>query len=163
MVIIRCTQKVLSRLHVTVAKELPAASNILGAWYANSFVVDRRPYVIFMNERSFVSVVLPLKESATLTERWQSATVDLLISLAVPKPAIRREVAEMSTVAFGCTESRSLVGNLNELVRAAEYRMMMYPDRDLMEVDFYLSDYLIGPAPYRNPRTLILELLGGAA
>jgi hypothetical protein len=163
MVILRCTHRLLSRLHVTPAKGLEISSNVLGAWYANVFVVNRRPYVICMNERSFLTVVLPFKESSTLGQRMRSAVANLLLSIGIPRVAIDRELTEMSHISFGRTESRALLGNLKELMLSAKDTMAMGPDQDVAMVGLFLSNYLVGPPPYRVPRTLALQILGGAA
>jgi hypothetical protein len=163
MVILRCTQKLLARLHVNPTKNVVASTNVLGAWYANVFLMDRRPFVICMNERSFLSVILPLKEAATLQQRICSAAGDLFLRLGIPQNAVDQELAEMSSMVFGRTDSRALLGNLKELLDSAKYIMQMNPHQDLADLGLTLSDYLIGPGPYRVPRKLARQLLGGAA
>jgi hypothetical protein len=91
------------------------------------------------------------------------AVADLFVSIGVPQQAINQELAAMSSIAFGRTESRALLGNLNDLLLAGKYMMNEDPRRHLADVALFLSDYLVGPQPYRVPRTLGLQLLSSSA
>ena len=163
MVILRCTKKLLNRLRVDLVAEEQFSSNLLGAWYANVFIVERKPYVICTNERSFLSVIVPFKESATIAQRFQIAVHDLFRTISIPESAIERELREMSIVKFGRTENRNLLGNMKELTLSAQTSMWVHPEEGLPKLAVYLSGYLIGPAPYRVPKELAHRLLCGAA
>ena len=58
VVVLRCTQTLLKRLHQTPV-DAPASSTVLGDWYANILWVYRKPLVLAVSARTLLPVLLP--------------------------------------------------------------------------------------------------------
>ena len=121
MLQLKCTQKVLRELGLTP----PAGGGVhepdtrLGHWDVNLFTVDRRKTFLFMNERTLLSfVIFGIKKSNV--QEMPAVFVRGLVQLLVLeefKPAeIDRALASYETFDIGRTDSRRLLGNMNDLM-----------------------------------------------
>lgn len=163
MVILKCTLRLLRRLRVQGTVESQDSTTVLGSWYANDFVVARRPYVICTSERSKLSVVVPFKESVTLPDRFRVRLRFLLENIGIPMPLIEKEMHEMNVLEFGRAQSRAVLGNMKQLTFFAKDWMQEYPEVDLKKLDLLLSDHLVGPEPYIFPQESTIQLFRGVA
>lgn len=123
MITLRCTQKLLHRLRVAKPEEesLPP-TNASGNWYANLVYVGRAQLVMATSERSLLTVLLPavnLKKS--LVPNLCDAAALLLGHIGVDAQRAAREIEAMREVQFGRTESRSILGSMNDLSRSLEW------------------------------------------
>jgi hypothetical protein len=59
--IIHCTKKLLKELDVPLVEsdKIPSNSEGLGNWYANLFRIERRKCVIFTNEKTLYTFLIP--------------------------------------------------------------------------------------------------------
>ncbi len=162
MVALRCTQRLLGRLHVASPAEPGESTTTLGDWYANTLIVARRPFVMCTSERSKLTVIIPFKEASTLRERFRNEVSALLHAIHIPSDAVERELKEMDPVEFGRTRNRSLLGNMKDLTLPAEDWLLDYPEATLLDVGVRLSKHLVGPDPYIYPGELATKLLTGA-
>jgi hypothetical protein len=114
MVVLRCTQKLAKRIGVVPAREAPASSTRLGDWYGTEVRVGRKVFALFISEHDRVPVVLEAGDlrrlPASLTERLRT----VLTALGVEPHAVADECAEMGDAVFAPTQSRSLLGTLND-------------------------------------------------
>ena len=163
MVALRCTQRLLSRLHVASPSEPGESTTTLGDWYANTLMIARRPYVMCTSERSKLTVIIPFKGATTLRERFRNAVGALLHAIHIPASVIEDELKEMDPIEFGRTRNRSLLGNMKDLTLPAEDWLLDHPESTLLDIDVRLSKHLVGPDPYVVPRELALKILTGAA
>ncbi|MBI5481907.1 MAG: hypothetical protein HY906_23835 [Deltaproteobacteria bacterium] len=108
---LHCTARLLEALRVE-PRPPPAATTRLGSWYAN-LLPGRRPAVVCVSERTFLPVVLP-QEGARLPLLLPEALAALLQALDVPRHLIEQERLAMAQVTWARTESRSVLGVLNE-------------------------------------------------
>ncbi|MBI1944526.1 MAG: hypothetical protein HYS27_02450 [Deltaproteobacteria bacterium] len=117
MFTLRCTQKLLKRLKTAPSPSPPAPTTVLGDWYANHVIVGRQHLVVCCSERTYLPVIVPARELASLPSRLTDALGTMLVALDVPEGALREELAAMSEVAIGKTASRVVVGVLTEYAR----------------------------------------------
>ncbi len=139
MFVLRCTQKLLKRVGAPNAGDAVSATR-LGDWFANLVVVDRRPYVLLVSERSRLPVVVPARRVKQLGEHLPSILEEVLKTLGLPASAIRREVEEMRDNVVAPTNSRSVLGTLNEFAFMLQDRLREEPDADLVAVAAWLSE-----------------------
>lgn len=60
--VVRCSQKLLKRLHLPSAPpEPPPACNPLGEWCADIDFIDREPFVLLLNAATGAVLVLPAR------------------------------------------------------------------------------------------------------
>ena len=121
MLQLKCTQKVLRELGLrTPAGQVGREPDTrLGNWYVNLFTVDRRKTFLFMNERTLLSFVMFGIKKSNVQEMpavFVRGLVQLLM-LEEFKPAeIERALAGYDTLEVARTDSRKLLGNMNDLM-----------------------------------------------
>jgi hypothetical protein len=158
MVNLRCTKKLLEKLHITEFKEGIISSNILGDWYANYFNISRNQFIIFTNEITTLSVIIPAKKLSTIIPRFSQSLEILLKSIGLDKEKIDIELKELSNINYTRTKDRSLLGNMNDLTKVTRIWFLTEQDGNLSQLNIYLADFLIGPAPYHKPREKVCDL-----
>ncbi|MFH0975950.1 MAG: hypothetical protein V1874_09230 [Spirochaetota bacterium] len=158
MVNLRCTKKLLEKLHITKIKEGTISSNILGDWYADYFNIGRNQFIIFTNEITTLSVIIPAKKLSSIIPRFIQSLEILLKSIGLDKEKIEIELKELSSINYARTKNRSLSGNMNNLIKGARMWLLTEPDGDLSHLNMYLSNFLIGPAPYHKPGEKVRDL-----
>lgn len=153
MLRLRCTQKVLNELGGAPAPEdLPAGgAPLLGDWYVNLFTVDRRKTFLFMNEKTLLSfVIYGIKKSNV--QQMPSAFVRGLIQLLelerFPEPAVRCALAGSELIVLARTDSRRLLGNLNDLVAAYRHAILWEGGLAACNLGGIIAD--INRTPQRN-------------
>lgn len=121
MLLLKCTQKVLRELGLK-----PPAGQLsrdpdtrLGHWYVNLFAVDRRKTFLFMSERTLLSFVMfGIKKSNVqhMPEVFVRGLVQLLVLEGFKPPEIERALTGYETLEVARTDSRKLLGNMNDLM-----------------------------------------------
>ncbi|MCW3100864.1 MAG: hypothetical protein JWL77_6482 [Chthonomonadaceae bacterium] len=100
MVTLRCTQKLLKRMHLTVEdlKDTAPAepTTALGDWYAHLLIIDRQHLVMFVSARSRLCVLTYARDIDRLTKRFRDALTEVLQELQISEEAIQRELNAMS-------------------------------------------------------------------
>jgi len=80
VVVLRCTQTLLKRLHQTPV-DAPASSTVLGDWYANILWVYRKPLVLAVSARTLLPVLLPARDPNSLGPRLAAALGHILAAV----------------------------------------------------------------------------------
>jgi hypothetical protein len=138
---------------------------VLGDWYANLYYTRPQQLALCMSERSLLAVLVPLRETRTLPERFADAAVSLLARVGVPRELIEEEAEAMKDAAFGPTANRKVLGCLNE----AAFELMAIWETDpgrfhaLAEMEDHLSENIYSTTEYQRPKDLALALFQAAA
>lgn len=155
MLTLKCTKKVQKYLGVTAQDLSEGASqeSVLGAWYVNQFTLDRRKTFIFMNERTYLSFILfGVKKSNTkkalFPEICLAGVVQLLKFQQTPLELIGKVIDDSFESRYANTDSRKVLGNLNELV--ALYRYIVIADGGLAHCNLNEIIIKINHMPQRN-------------
>lgn len=144
MVIVRGTRKFLDRVGPPREPDT-ASTTMLGDWFAT--VLFWRPQLaLFVNANTLLPVVTPFAPAATVLDRFPGALAVVLRAHGVPEPIIDREIAETAEQRLAKTNSRSILGVMNEFVRLADWRRdeINGPD-DLIWVSLELAETPCGP------------------
>jgi hypothetical protein len=133
MLVLRCTQKLLARLKQV--ENLPAVESTtrLRDWYGNILQLGRRQHLLFISERSRLSVVIPIREGKRLAEIFPDAVCEALSNVGVAASDIADERSRMSEIAFGRTRNRSLLGTLNDFAFMAQVGNARRPEPETPE------------------------------
>ncbi len=123
---------------------------MLGTWYAT--VLFWRPQVVLLvNERTLLPVLMPLAPAAKLLERlpsWLAATLD---AHGVPRTFIDAELAQAADIGLTKTDSRSVLGVMNEFAQLASWRKeTVRSDDDLVDVALELAQVPTSPLYERH-------------
>jgi len=155
MVVLRCTQKLLVRLKRTDVSADTESTTLLGDWYGNILRIGRQQYLLFISERSRLPVVIPIREMRRLETIFPDSVCAALNAVGVAPDDIADERSRMSTIAFGKTRNRSLLGTLNDFAFMAQQgtgrRQAPESPEDLMR---FLSRTPILPMDGANPAAL---------
>lgn len=157
MVVIRCTQKMLKRAGQP-ASEPPPSTTRLGDWTANLLGVDRHRFVLLVAERSRLPILLPARDLKSIRVPLVDALAHVLLSLNVAALSVRRELAEMRDGAFATTNSRSVLGTMNDFSNATWWRYRDEPDADPLTVSLWLAETPMQPFRGKAPDQLTREL-----
>ena len=122
MIALRCTQRLLKRLGATPETDAPPPANALGNWYASLVYVGRAQFVMATSERSLLTVLLPAANlRRSLVPNLCDSTAILLREIGVDDARASREVDAMRQVRYCRTESRSVLGSMNDFSRSLDW------------------------------------------
>jgi len=121
MIQIRCTQKVIKELRLKEEdlRDIKKATSLLGNWYTNLFIVDRRKTLIFMSERTLLSfVIFGIRRDniKDLPIVFHNGLRQLLVIEGLDNNVISNVTKDCREIELTKTASRSLIGNLNDLM-----------------------------------------------
>ena len=149
----RCTQKLLKQLNVknNELAEIEKPDSLLGNWYANIFTLDRRKTIIFMNERTLASFIIFGIRKDNIKDfplAFVHGVEQLLSMEGINKTVIDKVLEQYREISFTKTDSKSLLGNLNDLVNL--YTHFILSDGGLKYADLYEVISRINRTPQRN-------------
>lgn len=160
MLIIRCTRKLLARIGPPIST-CAFSTTRLGDWYAQPLAVGDRRYVLLASQHSRLPVLMPGRDLKHLAHNFPEALFPVLQALDLPRAAIVAEIAETRTVVITTTNSRSLLGTLNDFSFLLKAYLRDRPDADLLEAALWLSRTPVGPLKHETPERVTRHLLSG--
>jgi Domain of unknown function (DUF6933) len=159
MFTLRCTQKLQKRLEINYDESPCLPTTALGDWYANILVLQKRPVVLFVSEKSLLCVLVYARESPTLVPRFRDGVAELLRQLGATNTAIEKEREAMAEVLIGPTRSRSVLGSMNDFVYQVQASADYNSDRTLLDHQLSLAEMPCAPINYSTPGTKALSFL----
>lgn len=114
MFVVHGTKKFLERAKQPVG-DTGCPTTALGNWYATA-VFWKAQAALFVNERTLMPIVVPLAPASSVTGRFPDHASAVFAALGLDRSFIESEIAEMSDCRLAKTESRSLLGSMNEFV-----------------------------------------------
>lgn len=123
---IRCTKKLLDDLGLEAAPPAGTdpADSLLGDWYANALRIGREKCVLVMNEKTLYSFLLPWsfrKNPANFAQAFMEGLRQRLEAAWIEPDDIQRVMSEYEKVEFTTTNSRRLLGSMNDLAKMYEF------------------------------------------
>ena len=163
MVVLRCTRRLLRRLHVVaVSNGRLRSSSALGDWYATPFAVGHLRAILCVSEKSRLPVFVKSQSLAGLLPGLREAVVTVLRELGVAASALQREQQHLADVAIGSTVNRSVLGSMNDFGFLARYRIKGTSATDLVALAVALAETPCGPLGGESPEDVARALLGTA-
>lgn len=163
MFVLHCTKKAQDRLKVKPVDALPEPTTRLGNWYCHEFTASRHKYLIFVNERTFLQIVISvkgLKASRDILEVFKQRLFKTFLLLKLSDKNFMPELLEMDEVVFAKTASRSVVGSMNDIIAQAkfscDYHDMVVDSPAMFE---YLSQIPLKANDYKHSTEMVAELL----
>lgn len=121
MILVRCSQRLLKRLHARPMVEEPALSgNPLGEWAADIDFIDREPFVLLLNAATGALLVLRGRAAdlKCLHEQASAQLALLLDACGIKSPMATLELAAWrQPPRFARNGNRSIVASMNLLKR----------------------------------------------
>jgi Domain of unknown function (DUF6933) len=159
MVVIRCTQKLLRRIGPAEPTNVKSTAR-LGDWSANLIGVAQRRFVLLVSEPTRLPVVVRASDLRNLGRNFPEMLVPVLHRLNIDHKSIERELGEMMDVSVTTTNSRSVLGSINDFSHQIKWRLYDDPDVDLIEVSLWLSETpIMIPFGGDSPRRLVRKVL----
>ncbi|OHE55684.1 MAG: hypothetical protein A2Z47_05010 [Thermodesulfovibrio sp. RBG_19FT_COMBO_42_12] len=126
MRIIHCTQKLLKELDVPLVEpdKIPQPAEGLGNWYANLLRIDRRKCLLFTNEKSLYTFLIPKVLKTNLKNIEQEFLINLSYNLqheGFGLEVINRAMQEYQEIGFARTSNRQVLGSMNEFAFEYDY------------------------------------------
>ena len=115
MTVFRCTKKFLTFFDISPSKFSVVSRAIFGEWYVNIVPTFRGESLLFVNDPTLLAVVLPLGWVSDLESNFRERVLDLYHRLSFPKDAIIHETNELESFLYTKTESRSVLGSMNDI------------------------------------------------
>jgi hypothetical protein len=128
MVILSCTKKLLIELK-TKPLEKPAFSNDVGSWHANLIRVDRRKCVLFTNDATLYSFLVPGLKKPQFENFREVFGQNLFKNLRwenIPQDQIEIVLDEHRDIIIAKTYNRSVLGSMNDLTYHLKYRISAF-------------------------------------
>lgn len=154
MAIIKCTTKLLNELGVKPTN-VPDRPHSLYDWHANILRLDRKKHVLFTNDQTLYSILVPWNKSPRLTDFIQRFRLGLLKSLmseGLAEVQIEYLLSEYMQVTITKTNSRSVLGSMNDL--AFQIKSMIFmsggvTNVNLSEVNWQLNRIPMSAIKYK--------------
>ena len=131
MLTLKCTQKAAKEFghNRQALPEIPAEDNqaLLGDWFVNLIKFGRTKSLIFVNAATLYSFLLmgyKKKDLQKISTLFNEALRFHLLAEAIPVEDIERVLSQYDTVTFAKTDSRSVLGSMNDLAWLYEVMIM---------------------------------------
>jgi len=112
MITFRCTKKLRKYLNIVPIENTQPPSAALGDWYANLVPTFAGGLIIFVSEKSLLTVAIPSWESDHLVPLFRIRVANLLFMIGIPLKIIAGEVGHFDQVQFSKTASRSILASI---------------------------------------------------
>ncbi|MCJ7624697.1 MAG: hypothetical protein MUO76_14440 [Anaerolineaceae bacterium] len=158
MITLRCTQKLRKYLGIVLVEKPEPATAVLGDWYANLIPTFSGDLIIFVNEKTLLTVAVPVWESDNLIPQFCLRVANLLGMIGIHPKVIADEISHLDNIQFAKTASRSVLGSMNDF--AAIYQIVAEgSDMSLSNAELNLSQTPCKPLGYSVPAEAAKELL----
>lgn len=159
MFTLRCTRKLLTRMRAAPEAEDRIPTTALGDWYANLLFFGRRQVILAASERCLLPVLIEARGSARLAEHVVPAVAAMLEHIGVGEHALAREIGQMAEARVARTQSRAVLGVMNDMVNQLEFEFHFKPDLPLDAHARFLAFGIYNSIRYRKPAELARELI----
>jgi len=150
MRIIHCTKKLLKDLDVPLLEpdKIALYTEGLGNWYANLLRIDRRKCVIFTNERTLYTFLIPKILKANLKNIEEEFLISLSYNLqneSFGLNVINRIMQEYQEIGFAKTMNKSVLGSMNDL--AYQYEAQIMGAGGIVNINILQINHIINRTP----------------
>ena len=162
MITLRLTHKLQQMLDIDLTEQLKPTTSTLGDWYANFVPTCSGDLIVLVNEKTLLSVAIPIWESNHLLLLFRLRVENLLGMIGIPSKVIDQELHHYNDTQFGKTRSRSVLGSMNDI--AFQYQAIAEmaenkADLSLSNAEYQMSQMPCKPIEYRAPIDVAKELL----
>ena len=131
---------------------------MLGDGYATLLFTRPKHLALFVSEPSRLAVLIEAAPLSSLTPRFRSALREVLQALEISEAAIAKEEAAIDTLCFGPTQSRSVLGTMNEYIKHLDFLDGNEQCLPLVEKSLLLNRIICKPLQWQHPAEVAREL-----
>ena len=155
MMILRCTAALLKKWDFGGEAKPRASTTATGDWFANTFKLGRKEYLLFASAKTLVSVVTRAAPHFSLPE-FIPALYGAMLEAGIPEDKVKAEFERLSPIVLSKTNDRRVLGSMTDMIHLMEKahaREAAYdptsPEarRKLWDTPFKFLGDLIAPAP----------------
>ncbi len=165
---IHCTQKLLKVLgkQGTTIPQSETQHSLLGPWHANLIRIERRKCVLFTNDLTLYSFLVPGVKKAALSNFRELFLLHLKMNLlkeGFGVDDINNALKEYEEIAVAPTTNRSVLGSMNDLVNQSDflvYRAGGLDKADIIVVNMLINRIPMGALKYQYPIERLYERFG---
>jgi hypothetical protein len=169
MRLIHCTAKLLKELGNPPLQRPDTEPNAegLGNWYANLLRIDRRKCILFTNEKTLYSFLIPKVKKKNLQNIFDEFLFNLNMNLqaeGLPLEVINRVIAEYTEIGFAKTASKTVLGAMTQLMFEFEVLIEMKEGLEnvkILEMNKDINRSLMRGSRHLHPIEMLQELLTG--
>ena len=168
MRIIHCTLKLLKELDISLVEpdKIPLPTEGLGNWYANLLRLDRRKCLVFTNEKSLYTFLIPKVLKANLKNIEQEFLINLSYNLqneGFGLEVINRVMQEYQEIGFAKTSNRQVLSSMIEFAFQYDYFIRREEGLEkarIFEINKHINRTIKGALKYKHPIEALKTLLG---
>ena len=162
MVTLRLTHKLQKLLDIHLTEQLEPTTSKLGDWYANFVPTYSGDLIVLVNEKTLLSVAIPIWEANHLLLLFRLRVGNLLGMIGIPPRAIDQELHHYNDIQFSKTSSRRVLGSMNDI--ADQYQGISEIAENKADLSLSNAEYQMSQMPcklidYRGPMDVARELL----
>lgn len=147
--------------------EVSSNNTLLGAWYVNQIIINRRKVLVFMNEKTLLSfVVIGVKKSKTIKDDFAATFLyhffNFMKSMKFPMGKMGEVMDDYQDTQLCKTDSRQALGNLNDLVFLYEHMIFDHgglESCDISDIILKMNDMPQKNLGYKTSRQIAYEFL----
>lgn len=169
MRIIHCTKKLLQELDVNILEpdNIPSNPEGLGNWYANLIRIDRRKCILFTNEKTLYSFLIPKVLKSNLKNIEEEFLINLNLNLQAEGSSlevISRVMQEYGEIGFAKTANKSVLGSMNDLAYLYEVHIIEdggFDNIKMLQLNQRINRTPMGAMKYQFPIEVLKKVLQG--
>lgn len=167
--IFRCTAKLIKQLRLKDEDVCPALgvnNETLSSWHCHLFYIDRKKCIIFSHDQTLFTVVatgLVQSDLKNFGDLFRKETAKVLERIEEVSPEVFLKKIDNGTDSFMRTNSRSVLGSMNEFIFTCKYGAALEGglDRiDSIRLSGYLNQTPMKAIKMSDSSTEIRRLLG---
>lgn len=167
--IFRCTAKLIKQLRLKdedVCPDPGVNKEPLSSWHCNLFYIDRKKCVIFTHDQTLFTVIATGLNQADLRNYcnlFRKETSKVLQTIEGIPPDVFLKKVDNGTDSFRRTNSRSVLGSMNEFIFTCKYGAALEGGLDRINsglLSGYLNQTPMKAIKMSNPSTELRRLLG---
>ena len=167
MLIIRCTSKLLKELsvHKSNIYDFIQPDNLLGSWYANVIIINRRKCLLFVNDKTLFTFLIPeIKKSdlKNIKELFIENLKSNLIFLGINELVIEQICEEYKEYEIGKTLSRSVLGSMTDYGRCYKLENQDTEGQladNILQINSEMNKMPMGAIDYSNGERMLINFL----
>jgi len=167
MTIIRCTLKLLKELDIreSTIYDFIQPDNFIGSWYANIIRTDGRKCLLFVNDKTLFTFMIPAIKKAHLVKFRKTFIDNLRLNLSflgVHEKAINKICDIGDEIIISKTISKSVLGSMNDYARLYKSKIKSVNGElidDIVKINLEMNTTPMGALGYSNGGRALLSLL----
>ena len=165
---IHCTQKLLKELGKQGATipQSESQHGFLGPWHANLIRIERRKCILFTNDLTLYSFLVPEVKKADIIKFRELFLIHLKVNFikeGFGTEEINKALGEYDEIAVAPTRNRSVLGSMNDFVNQLEFFISRFGGLDranMLAINMQINRIPMGALKYHYPVEKVYELFG---